>query len=95
MLQADRFVHIAGGARMEGEVLVAGAPVVNRPVRFDVKAGDQGTIATDNEPLVGFATTDEDGVAFATFKAPLNPAFEGDLSHPQMIVGAGEEVGNP
>ena len=94
-LQADRFVHIGGGARMEGEVLVAGAPVANRPVRFDVKAGDQGTIATDNEPIVGFATTDADGIAFGTFKAPTNPAFEGDLSHPQMIVGAGEEVGNP
>ncbi len=94
-LQADRFVHIGGGARVEGKVLVAGEPVVNRPVRFDVRAGDQGTIATDNEPLVGFALTDADGAAFATFKAPTNPAFEGDPSHPQMIVGAGEEVGNP
>ena len=94
-LEADRFVHIGGGARMEGEVRVNGSAVVGRAVRFDVRAGDQGTIATDNEPTIGFAETDSDGIAFGTFKAPTNPAFEGDPSHPQMIVGAGGEVGDP
>jgi hypothetical protein len=69
--------------------------VVNRPVRFDIKAGDQGVIVTQNDPTTDYATTDANGDAFATFFAPTNPAFEGDLSHPQLIVGAGDEVGDP
>lgn len=94
-LTVDRPVHILGGARLNGLVLADGAPVANRPVRFAVRAGDQGIVVTDNDPTTDFDTTNQDGEAFATFKSPSNPAFEGDLTHPQMIVGAGDEVGNP
>ena len=91
----DRPLHILGGARLNGLVTADGAPVANRPVRFAVPLGEQGTIITDNDPTTDFDTTNEDGEAFATFKSPSNPAFEGDLVHPRMIVGAGDEVGNP
>ena len=94
-LTVDRPVHILGGARLNGLVLADGAPVANRPVRFAVRSGDEGIVITDNDPTTDFDTTNEDGEAFATFKSPSNPAFEGDLTHPQMIVGAGDEVGNP
>ena len=95
-LTVDRPVHIAGGARLNGSVLTpSGVPIVNRPVRFAVKPGDEGIIVTSNDPTTDFETTDENGEAVGTFKSTSNPAFEGDLTHPQMIVGAGDEVGNP
>ena len=94
-LEADRFVHILGGARMRANVATAGQPVVERPVRFDVRSGDAGVIVTDDDPIADFDTTDENGDAFATFFGSTNPADEGQLTHPQAIVGAGDEVGNP
>ncbi len=94
-LTVDRFVSIGGGARLLGNVQANGAPLVDRPVRFEVKAGDQGVIVAADDPTTGYDRTDANGDVFATFFAPTNPAFEGDLSHPQLIVGDGEEVGNP
>lgn len=95
-LTVDRPVHIAGGARLNGSVLTpSGVPIVDRPVRFAIEAGDEGTIVTSNDPTTDFETTDEDGEAVGTFKSTSNPAFEGALSTIQMIVGAGDEVGNP
>lgn len=95
-LTVDRPIHIAGGARLNGSVLTpSGAPIVDRPVRFAIQAGDEGTIVTSNNPATDFETTDENGEAVGTFKSTSNPAFEGALSTIQMIVGAGDEVGNP
>lgn len=94
-IEVDRFVHIAGGARLKGTAIASGSPLVGKTVRFDVRAGDQGTIITANNPAAGLDVTDELGEADATFKSPTNPAFEGDLTHPQFIVGDGGEVGDP
>lgn len=94
-LTVDRFLHIEGGARLLGNVQADGAPLVGRPVRFAVRPGDQGVIVTEDDPAPGYDVTDENGDVFATFFSPTNPAFEGDLTHPQLIVGDGEEVGNP
>ncbi len=94
-LTVDRFVSISGGARLLGNVQANGSPLVDRPVKFQVKPGDQGVIVAADDPAPGYDRTDANGDVFATFFAPTNPAFEGDLSHPQLIVGDGEEVGNP
>lgn len=94
-LEVDRFVHIDGGARLKATVEDSQGPVTDDDVHFIVRAGDQGTIVTDGDPDVGFDELNEDGCAFATFLAPSSPTFEGDLTHPQAIVGAGDEVGDP
>ncbi len=94
-LEIDRPIHIAGGARLNGEALVSGSPLVGRAVRFGIRAGDEGTIITTDNPTTDFEITDAEGKAVATFKSPENPAFEGDLTHPQFVVGAGGEVGDP
>lgn len=94
-LVVDRFLSIGGGARLNGTVTVNGSPLVGRAVRFGVRPGDEGTIITDNDPTAEFDTTDDEGKAFATFKSTTNPAFEGDPVRPQLIVGAGNEVGDP
>lgn len=94
-LEVDRFVHIDGGARLKATVEDSGGPVPDADVNFDVRSGDEGTIATDGDPDVGFDETNEEGCAFATFLSPSDPIFEGDLTHPQAIVGAGDEVGDP
>ncbi len=94
-LEVDRFVHIDGGARLKATVEDSAGPVTDDDVQFVVKAGDQGTIVTDGDPDVGFDELNEDGEAFATFLAPSDPIFEGDATHPQAIVGAGDEVGDP
>ena len=94
-LQIDRFVHIQGGGRLLGTVTNSAGPIRDRAVRFGIRTGDLGTIATDDDPTTDFDVTDEDGVAFGTFFASVDPADEGALSHPQVIVGAGDEVGDP
>ena len=94
-LEVDRFVHISGGARLKATVSDSAGPVTDDDVQFVVKAGDQGVIVTDGDPDIGFDELNEDGEAFATFLAPTSPTFEGDPTHPQAIVGAGDEVGDP
>lgn len=94
-IETDRHIYISGGARLKGTIADSAGPVPGKPGRFAVRAGDQGVIQTDDDPTTDFATTNEDGEAFGTFIAPVNPAFEGDLTHPQWIVGDGDEVGNP
>lgn len=95
VLEADRYVHVQGGARMEGTVLADALALESRPVRFDIRAGDLGTIFTDDDPLADYDVTDEDGQAFATLIAPTSPAAAGETSFVQLIVGAGDEVANP
>ena len=94
-LTLDRIIHIGGGARMNGLVTVNGTPLADRPVRFGLRPTDEGTIITDDDPAPDFDTTDDQGRAFGTFKSTENPAFEGVDTHPQLIVGAGGEVGDP
>ena len=57
--------------------------------------GSPATIFTNDDPSTLFETTDDDGDAAATYKSPLSAAFVGDEDFPRMIVGAGDEVGNP
>lgn len=94
-LSIDRPIHIAGGARLNGQAFANGAPIVDRAVRFGIRAGDEGTIITTNNPTTDFEVTDDEGKASGTFKSTENPAFEGATTHPQFIVGAGGEVGDP
>lgn len=94
-LVLDRFLSIGGGARMNGLVTANGSPLVDRAVRFGIRPGDEGTVITTNNPATDFEVTDEEGRAFGTFKSTENPAFEGATTHPQLIVGAGGEVGDP
>jgi len=94
-LSADRFVHVGGGARLQADVTVDCVPANVRAVRFAVRAGDPGLIFSDDDPLPGFDVTDAQGRAFATFDAPDSPLFAGVTSHPQLIIGAGTEVGDP
>ncbi len=95
VLVVDRVPRIPGGARLEGVVTAGGDPLVDRAVRFAVKAGDVGTIVAINDPDDDFVTTDDDGDADATFLSPLDPGEVGSISHPQLIVGHGDEVGDP
>lgn len=94
-LEADRYVHVGGGARMEGAVFAEGLPLDERAVRFDIRAGDLGTIFTDDDPLADYDVTNEDGEVFATLVAPTSLAAVGEVSFVQLIVGAGEEVADP
>lgn len=90
----DRFVHVEGGARLRGRVSRAGAPVAARAVRWALRSGDPGGIHTDDEPLAGLATTDAAGDVFATYRAP-GAEFEGAVAKARLLIGAGEEVGDP
>ncbi len=94
-LAEDRFLAIGSGERLVGTITSDGFPVIGRPVRWDVRAGDLGTIFTDDIPLTGYDTTDEDGEVQATFISPESQAAAGLTTHPQLIIGAGDEVGNP
>lgn len=94
-LVVDRFVHIAGGARLTATVSDSQGLKPEVPVLFSVRPGDEGTIETDDDPSPGFDRTNEDGEAFATFLATSDPGFEGAATHPRAGVGAGDEVGNP
>jgi hypothetical protein len=94
-LEVDRFVHISGGARLKGTVLAGGAPLVGRAVRFAIAPGDLGTIVTSDDPDTDYDVTDEDGEAGATYFASTDPADEDVTSNLQLIVGDGDEVGDP
>ncbi len=93
-LQEDRYPHIGGGGRMNGTVFRAGQPFVGKPVAFSIQSG-MGTIATDDDPDVGFDVTGEGGLAFATFKSPTDQAEAGSTTVVEMTVGDGDEVGDP
>ena len=95
-LQPDRYVAIGGGARYTGQALdVGGAPVPDRPLRWGLRAGDLGTVSTDDDPIAEYDTSDAAGEVFATFQAPTLPAAAGQTSHVQLILGAGPELANP
>jgi hypothetical protein len=93
--QADRYVHLAGGARVEARVTAqeTGLAVEDRPVRFEAVGG--GTLYTRDEPSSGYALTEASGEASAAFHAPTSPALEGQNVTLKAIVGAGLEVANP
>ena len=91
----DRFTYIGGGVRLTGNVLVEGIPLEDRPVRWDIRAGDLGSIFTDDDPIDEFDTTDEDGNVQATLIAPTIQSAAGLVTHPRLIIGAGDEVGDP
>ena len=93
--QPDRFITRGGGVRTEGEVLSDGLPLVARPVRWQIKPGDLGQIFTDDDPLATYSTTDQEGKTFATIQAPDTDGSVGQVTHPQLIIGAGDEVGDP
>ena len=91
----DRFPAILGGARVRVDVSKAGAQLADRPVRWDVRPGDLGTMLTDDDPVSGYDVTDDDGRAYATLIAPTSQASAGVISHPRARIGAGEEIGDP
>lgn len=95
VLTEDRFLSVGGGERLVGTITADGFPVIGRPVRWDVRPGDLGTIFTDDIPLANYDTSDDDGSVEATLISPDSQAAAGVTTHPQLIVGAGEEVGNP
>jgi len=94
LVQADRFVHVGGGARIDAQLDRLGAPIAQRPVQFGLRLGEQGIIIADDDPLAGYSTTDDEGRASATYTLDLL-ATEGGLAHPRAIIGAGEEVADP
>ena len=81
-LVPDRFVHAGGGARLSAAVTdtTTQAPVPDQPVQFQMKAGDAGTVATDDDPVAPYATTDDDGLAGATYAAPADPTVAAQLT---------------
>lgn len=91
----DRYTHVLGGARLRGRVTRGASVVGAQPVRWTLRPGDAGTLHTDDEPLAGWATTDVRGEAFATYHAPSSAAFAGEHATARMLIGAGEEVGDP
>lgn len=95
-LQRDRYTHVGGGGRLEGAVVesATGLPIPSRPVKFQVAVGDVGSVATDDDPVAPYDTTDSAGLAAATATIPSG-ATPGDDSTFQMLVGAGDEVGDP
>lgn len=93
--EPDRFLTRGGGVRIKGTVLSDGVPLADRPVLWQIEAGDLGAIFTDDDPLANYSTTDEDGVTFATLTAPDTDLSVGEVTHPQLLIGAGGEVGDP
>lgn len=91
--QLDRFVHLDGGARLEGTVVSAltNDPIVGRPVKFAVATGDPGTIETTDNPVADFEVTDSNGEAGGTYRSPTS----GATANVELQVPFGEEVGNP
>lgn len=94
-IDPDRFVHVGGGVRLTGRVTRAGAPEPLRAVRWALRVGDPGSIATDDDPLAGWAETSDAGEAGATYHAPEDAAQEGERAVARLFIGAGEELGLP
>lgn len=94
-IERDRYTHVLGGGRLTGRALVSGAALVDRPVQWGIRLGDEGTIHTDDAPVAGFDTTDEAGEVQATYRSPSDLGLVGDEVGLRLIIGAGEEVGNP
>lgn len=91
----DRYTYIGGGVRLTADVTAAGVLLEDRPVQWVIRSGDLGSIFTDDDPLAGWDTTDEDGETQATLIAPELQSAAGLVTHPRLIIGAGEEVGDP
>ena len=68
---------------------------MGRPVRFDLRPGDDGTIFTRDDPISTFDTTDADGEVDATFLSPNIQAVAGETSVVRMFIGAGAEIADP
>lgn len=94
-LAKDRYVHVGGGARLGARVTRGSGPEANRAVRWALRPGDAGSIATDDDPLAGYATTDADGLAAATYRAPELEATAGLSAAARLFIGAGDEIGDP
>lgn len=95
VIERDRFVYIGGGARLNAEVQAAGVDLPDRPVRWTLRPGDLGAIFTDDDPLAEYDTTDDDGEVQATYIAPELEVFVGETDTVRLIIGAGDEVGDP
>ncbi len=98
ILELDRYVGERGGCRLNGRVFEASTGLPYREqVRFDLFPGDLGTVVTDELPSYlpgGVEESDDEGKAFATFRADEASAA-GAVVTPRMFVAAGEEVGEP
>ena len=94
-LQPDRYVAVGGGTRLEGTVLAEdGSPLADRPVSFGLFPGDPGAIATDDDPIAGFARLDAAGRAFVAY-TPGAAATAGETARVQLLIPAGEEIADP
>lgn len=94
-LEPDRYVHRGGGTRFTARVQSAGIPVAEIPVQFAVRPGDLGSISADDDPAPDFGTTDSAGETGLTFISPELEAADGTVSRVQMLIPAGDEVGDP
>lgn len=94
-LERDRYVHRGGGTRFTARVRSGSVPVSAIPVQFGVRPGDLGAVSTDDDPSPDFGTTDSNGETGLTFISPDIPAADGTASRVQMLIPAGEEVGDP
>lgn len=94
-LEPDRWVHVGGGARLRGRVTRGAGPEANRVVRWVLRPGDLGSIHTDDEPFAGSDRTDADGITAATYRAPELELAAGLTAAPRLLIGAGDELGDP
>ena len=61
----------------------------------ELNPGDPGSLATPDDPLPGFDTTDSDGEGFSTYTAPTNQLLAGQSATVRALIGDGDEVGDP
>jgi hypothetical protein len=94
-IERDRYVQIGGGTRLRGAVTRGAGPEAARAVRWRLRSGDGGALYTDDDPSPGYATTDGSGVVYATYHAPEDAADEGADAQAQLVVIAGDELGDP
>ncbi len=96
-LEIDRFVGVSGGCRLNARVFESstGLPYAEY-LRFELSSGDLGEIAVDGDPIVspGVELTDEQGEAFATFRAD-DLSAAGETVTPRVVIPAGDEVADP
>ncbi len=94
-LQADRYLHIGGGTRITGTILGDSVALASKPAKWGIKTGDPGSIATDDDPVTSYDTSDTSGQVFATYASPTTPGLAGTTTTIELTIGSGTEVGDP